>query len=76
MKLENYWGREGVLVVDVISIELSIPFYMINIYGPFHNCEVFWEDLMPTSIVNNDNIIIGGDLNFSLGHVQYWGNQS
>eukprot|EP00253_Pinus_taeda_P032275 PITA_32275 len=29
---------------------------------------------MSTSLMNYDNIIIGGDLNFSLGHVESWGN--
>lgn len=53
---------------DVFSEELGIHIGIVNIYGPCHNHVAFWEDVMGSSFMQGDNIILGGDLNFSMGH--------
>lgn len=64
------WGGEGLLGVDITATKIDVPLRLINIYGPYHNRVGYWDNLMSTSLMNYENIIIGGDLNFSLGHVE------
>lgn len=33
-------------MVDVFSKQLGIDIRIINIYGPCHNCVLFWEAFM------------------------------
>lgn len=37
---------------------------------------VFWRHLLNSSLLCQDNIIIGGDLNISLGFLESWGNHA
>lgn len=74
MKFENIWGRVVVLAIDAFSIHLGHTLRLVNIYGPYHNRVDYWESLMQVPFMANDNIIIGGDLIFSLGHAKSWGN--
>jgi len=76
IKTENIWGCEGVLGEDIISTELDTPLFLVNIYGPCHNSVGLWDKLIASSFMNKDNIIIGGDLNFSMGHVESWASRA
>lgn len=76
IKIDNMWGSEGVLGDDITTIELNASPWLINIYGPYHNRVGFWDKLMNTSFMDTDNVIIGGDLNFSLGHAESWGTHA
>ena len=42
IRLENVWGGEGYLGVDIISTYINTPFKFINVYGPCHNRELFF----------------------------------
>lgn len=55
---------------------MGMDLRIINIYGPCHNREVFWNHLLNLSITNSDNIILGGDLNFSIGFGESWGENA
>jgi hypothetical protein len=35
--------------------------------------ETFWENLLRKSFLDADNIILGGDLNFTIGASEVWG---
>ena len=48
-------------------VELGRLFYFLNIYGTYMDKAHFWEVLLNNSSCNWDEVILGGDLNFSLG---------
>lgn len=45
-------------------------------YGPCHNWVAFWDHFLNLSHLQADNIILGGDLNFSIGHAKSWGHNA
>jgi hypothetical protein len=55
---------------------LGREFFVLNVYGPHQDRANFWEALMRKSFLNNHDIILGGDLNFSMGEVESWGERS
>eukprot|EP00253_Pinus_taeda_P019452 PITA_19452 len=67
------WGWENVLAVELFSSELCIPFLIINVYGPVVDREKFWSPFFAKSFMTHPNLVIGGDLNFSLGTTESWG---
>lgn len=62
--------------MDVFSESLGMHFTIINIYGPCTDRQQFWDSLVNASIVRSDNIILAGDLNFSLGIFESWGHNA
>ena len=62
--------------IDLYSVELGTSLRVINIYGPCQQREQFWQQLLGLSILSQENIIIGGDLNFSLGFGESWGSMA
>jgi len=73
MKLVDSWGMDSVLCVDVLSADLGITIKVINVYGPYHNRVPFWDAVTGNPLFSGDSLIIGGDLNFSLGQDEVWG---
>ena len=73
VKLINSWGSEAVLGVEVFSAELGVSLSVINVYGPYLNRAPFWDSLLHNPMVQGDSVVLGGDLNFSLGHNEVWG---
>lgn len=70
IKIDNIWRGEGYLGADFKAIDIDLSLRMINIYGPCHNREDFWDTFLSAYFMKAYNLIIGGDLNFSLGHVE------
>ena len=67
MKLLNVWGMESVLGISIKALDLADTFDVINIYGPYLNRIPFWDSSFNHSLFRGGNLIICGDLNFSLG---------
>jgi len=67
------WGGSGFIGVDVYSVELGTPFRIVNIYGPFLNHPAFWDHVLDSKQFSTGNLIVGGDLNFSIGFIKSWG---
>jgi hypothetical protein len=59
--------------VEVLIVDLGQNFTILNIYGPYQDRVPYWESLVPRYFFLRDNVIIGGDLNFSLGEIEVWG---
>jgi len=59
--------------LDIFSADLGKALRVINIYGPCQQRESFWNHLLGLSLLADDHLIIGGDLNFSLGFGESWG---
>ena len=72
-KLLNSWGRDSVLGVELLSVDLGTQLSVINVYGPYLNRVPFWDSLLQDPFIGGDSVVVGGDLNFSLGQTEIWG---
>lgn len=68
INLINCWGGPANLGADIFLAELGTEIMLINVYAPCHHRTEFWENLLSYEIFRKDLLILGGDLNFSLGH--------
>ena len=73
MKVLNVWGMESILGISIKALDMVDTFDVINIYGPYLNRIPFWGTITKHSLFGGENLIIGGDLNFSLGQAEVWG---
>eukprot|EP00253_Pinus_taeda_P005582 PITA_05582 len=76
IKALGTWGGPGFLGLDLFSADLGTNLRVINIYGPCHQRESFWNRLLSLHILSAENTVIGGDLNFSLGYSESWGSSA
>lgn len=70
------WGGGEFMGADIYSKDLEEELRIINVYGPCHNRELFWRRLLSSPLLLEDNMILGGDLNFSLGFLESWGHMA
>ena len=75
-RMINCWGRVGVLGMDIKFGHSKQEFTLINVYEPCLNRDAFWNSLLACSLLTLPHIILGGDLNFSLGIFEYWGTHA
>lgn len=61
---------------DIFLEALWMELRIVNIYRPFHNHVEFWESLLHSLLLMEYNIILQGDLNFSMEHVESLGNHA
>eukprot|EP00253_Pinus_taeda_P004076 PITA_04076 len=73
IKCLNLWGMKQVMGMEIISLDFPSPFLIVNIYGPCQGRELFWTDLMKKAVMSSPLMVVGGDLNFSLGRAEAWG---
>ena len=73
IKVLNVWGMESVLGLNFKAMELGDIYNVVKIYGPYLNRISFWDNLFNNSLLRGELLIIGGDLNFSLGQAEVWG---
>ena len=73
IKVMNQWGSKQVMGMEIITPDFPLPILLVNIYGPCHDRELFWSDLMNKSLLQNPLLIVGGDLNFSIGRAESCG---
>ena len=72
----NYWAMDSGLYVALYSTEHKMELGFFNVYGPYIDREGFWTHLMDFVSLNCSKIILGGDLNFSLGLTEIWGDKA
>ena len=48
----------------------------MNLYGPYVERELFWNNLLKVECLKCSNLILGGDLNFSVGFYEIPGAKS
>eukprot|EP00253_Pinus_taeda_P016122 PITA_16122 len=73
LKCSNSWGLKQAMGMEVTSPDFPFPFLIVNIYGPCQGREFFWSDFLAKSLMNSPLMVLGGDLNFSLGRAEAWG---
>ena len=66
-KLLNSWGMESILGAELLSVDLGTSISVINVYGPYVNQFPFWDSLLQETLLGGDSVVVGGDLNFTLG---------
>lgn len=76
IKLSSAWGGKGLIGIEIFSSELGMDLRVINVYGPFQGREAFWNQLLNLSITSANDIILGGDLNFSISFSESWGSSA
>eukprot|EP00253_Pinus_taeda_P031803 PITA_31803 len=74
IKVNSTWGGSGFLGLDIYSADLGMNLRIVNVYAPCSQRESFWQHLLNLTIMNEDRVVIGGDLNFSLGFRESWGS--
>jgi hypothetical protein len=62
--------------IDVYSRDTDKVYSVTNIYGPYQDRLPFWDRIFSKSWWNFPNLIVGGDLNFSLGEAEMWGESA
>ena len=72
MLLLNSWAMDSGLCVSLYSTELKMDLCFVNVYGPYVEREGFWNNLLDFVHLNCTKLILGGDLNFSLGFSKTW----
>jgi hypothetical protein len=73
IKLLNSWAFDSGLGGDFLVEGIGKVIRIINVYGPHTDQISFWENLLGKDLLKNDLLILGGDLNFSLGEAESWG---
>ena len=48
---------------------------LLNVYGPYKDRQSFWDHIYKLGLLNLENLILGGDLNFTLGTSEVWGGR-
>jgi hypothetical protein len=69
----NSWDFDSCLGVDVQVEGLGLEVKIINAYGPHLDKIPFWDFMFSKDLLKVENLIIGGDFNFSLGEAESWG---
>jgi len=76
IKMGNVWGMESVLGCSLSSTDIGEEITLLNTYGPYQDRIPFWENLFKKDCFKGNSVIIGGDLNFTLGQSEVWGPQA
>ena len=67
---------ESGLCVSLYSTEIQMEICFVNIYGPYVDKEGYWNNLLDFICARCTRIIFGGDLNFSMGLSEIWGDRA
>jgi hypothetical protein len=74
--VNRIWGFDSGIGLNMFSAELGRSLTLINIYGPYADRKRYWDSLAKCSWLSEQEVIVGGDLNFSLGAAEVWGPRS
>jgi len=73
-EIKNIFGGRGFIGFDINAHSAGRDIRIINVYGPCTDRANYWRSLLESELFQADNIILGGDLNFSLGYSESWGH--
>jgi len=65
----------GILLEGVVK-DINIKVNLINCYGSYADRVVFWEDIKRIRIFDVENLILGGDLNFTASSKEFRGDST
>jgi hypothetical protein len=61
------------LFTNIFILELNHQLKILNIYGPYVDKEAFWKKTLGLSQVLDENLILGGNINFIVNEYEIWG---
>ena len=64
------------MCVSLFSIEVNVDLCFVNVYGPYVERERFWTNLLDLECLKCAKLILGGDLNYSVGLSEIWGDRA
>ena len=73
IRCTNTWGSTLGLGTQICWAEANLTLTILNIYGMYSNRVDFWDSFKNSRMSKEENLIIGGDLNFTLGANESWG---
>ena len=76
LEIRNIWGGRCFIGMDIFAHPLEMEIRIMNVYGPCVDRANFWRTFLDSGLLQVDNIILGGDLNFSLGFSESWGHSA
>jgi len=62
--------------LDGVVKDINKRMEMINCYGTYSDREVFWEGIKREGLINEHNLILGGDLNIATSSRKVWGEHA
>ena len=75
-QLVNAWEVDYDLCASLYSIELKETVCFVNVYGPYMERERYWNNLLSMDCLICSKMILAGDLNYSLGFSEIWGDRA
>lgn len=73
--LNNSYVIEAGLFADIFNPDLNKQFKILNVYGPYVGKEAHWNKILGYQWFQDDNLILGGDLNLTVHKDEIWGSQ-
>ena len=67
---------ESALETKLFDKETGLNFTLLNVYSPFYERKTFWEKIKAEGVLNQPNVILGGDLNLTLTARESWGENT
>ena len=67
IRCSNSWGSSFEIGAQLCWVERNIILTVVNIYRPHSKRSNFWYSFKKSGIIKERKLIIGGDLNFTLG---------
>ena len=62
--------------MDLFWAEANLHLNLISIYGPYSDRVTLWESVQASQFLKREKVVIGGDLNFTLGVHEIWGTNA
>ena len=75
IQCKSYHSFAGILLSASFK-GLDSIFSIVNCYGPYANRTSFWDSVVSRGLFNYPNLILAGDLNFTISDLEIWDNRA
>jgi hypothetical protein len=66
----------GGIILTGTCLELNLSITLLNVYGPCVDIKYFWEKVAVRGHLDHQNLILVGDLNFTVDVGEAWGEKA